>query len=143
MKFITGVERIIKKVELKSGVTSFVRQFPNIRSQVNFLNQSQKSIGIKSDITAGFYNTQAVNNYIVKGNDAKVSFLIFENSKLFVTDKVASDSSSLSCDATQVISNNVVSISPIEGIDQSEGLVTTIFNQQSVNFFTYFEILIK
>ena len=136
MKFISGVERIIKKVELPTGKTSFTRRFANIRSQVNYLNQqSTESVGIKSDITAGFYNTNAINNYIAKGNDAKVSFLIFENPKLFMVDNVDSDSSTLNCSANQVISNNVVSISPIQGIQESEELVTTIFNQQSVIYF--------
>ena len=72
--------------------------------------------------------------YFLKSNKAKrsikVSFIIYSSAKFFSTNKT--DNSALNCNAKQQISNNVISISPINGIGNQVNLVTSTFEIQQV-----------
>jgi hypothetical protein len=64
----------------------------------------------------------------------KLSFIIYSNAKLFVTNSTIA-STYCNSQQQQQLNENVVSISPINGISSNQNLITTIFSDKQVIFF--------
>ncbi|CAF1044931.1 unnamed protein product [Brachionus calyciflorus] len=156
-KLSNGLEKISNKVEFSQDIQDYTEVFTNffLKSTIpkndtlldfwdyGFVKISEKTVtGVDSDTIdsflalsdfkyASYFNKKKIEELILQNKFPRITFLGYETSKLFSSSTANNTLDETDCSSTRQIGTNVISINPISYLENSDELVSIIYNEQN------------
>ncbi len=115
-KLTSGIEIIVNKV----NQTNYTKNLTNFKVFSNIILNDQSSYGITTTNGGIYYNPFIINNLLETGQNPRLTFIIYSNTKFFQVDNIQEvNNSKIQCSSngnSKQISSNVLAVKSINGL---------------------------